>query len=182
MPAPGPCQHAVNTTVSCSIMSTHSQHNTVKCSVNTTVSCSVNTQSPQHSQLLHECFPGTNAGWLDLSQSTLRYNAGRRHARRHHNCQMLDHEVQPDAAFGNRHIRNSFLFSLKTPFTSVFPLLHTYLGPCLRTEVTAATRWVAPPTLEAAARRSFMWSSAFFRIMPRFCRTWAATRKLLHDT
>ena len=72
-------QHAVNTTVSCSIMSTRSQHNSQlfyhvntqstqhsqllrQHTVNTIVSCSVNIRSTQYSQLLHECFPGANAG------------------------------------------------------------------------------------------------------------------------
>lgn len=60
--------------------------------------------------------------------------------------------------------------------------LAVYLGPCCRTEVTAATRCVAPPTLEAAVNSSFMCTSACCLVVPRRHRTCAADRKLSHDT
>ena len=61
-------------------------------------------------------------------------------------------------------------------------ILWSHLGPCCRTEVTAATKWVAPPTLVAAVSNSFMWMRACCRVLPRLYRTRAACRKFSQDT
>lgn len=57
----------------------------------------------------------------------------------------------------------------------------TYHGPDCRTEVTAATRCVAPPTLVAAVNSSFMWISACLRVFPLLSRIVAAARKSIGE-
>jgi len=150
--------------------------------------CTHHFQSPRNTQTRQQCmhvakvFPRRSRWWAEPVT---------KHAETQHRMETHSQTPQlPDAR--PRSTRKSciwkqthpqqFAVPTEKPFAPTLSLRQTYLGPCLRTEATAATRWVAPPTLEAAASRSFMWSSAFFRIMPRFCRTWAATRKLLHDT
>ena len=79
------------------------------------------------------------------------------------------------------------LWLQEPPFTVLFimrPISRRIadLGPYCRTEVTAATRCVAPPTLLAAVRSSFMWISACCRVVPLCHRDRAADRNLSQDT